>query len=68
VIDLPPEDPGCDDLQPTLPQLLFTNLAVASALLSSFYAWQHQRLTYEELYLDILTGRTNPMRREIRDR
>lgn len=61
--DRHPEDPGCDDLQPTLPQLLFTNLAVASAMLSACYAWMHNRLTYEELYLDVMTGRTIPIRR-----
>ncbi|MDR4468964.1 MAG: ThiF family adenylyltransferase [Nitrospira sp.] len=58
-----PDDPGCDDLQPTLPQLLFTNLAVASGMLSTLYAWQHDRLTYEELYFDIFAGRTVPIRR-----
>jgi hypothetical protein len=61
--DRHPDDPGCDDLQPTLPQLLFTNLAVASGMLSTWYAWLHHRLTYEELYLDIVTGRTVPVRR-----
>jgi hypothetical protein len=65
--DRHPDDPGCDDVQPTLPQLLFTNLAVASALLSTLYAWQQEKLTYEELYLDILTGRTNPTRRAIQE-
>jgi len=61
--DRHPEDPSCDDLQPTLPQLLFTNLAVASEMLSTWYTWRHHQLTYEELCLDIVTGRTVPIRR-----
>ncbi len=65
--DRHPDDPGCDDLQPTLPQLLFTNLAVASALLSTLYVWLQHRLKYEELYLDIVSGRTNPTRRAIKE-
>lgn len=65
--DRHPEDPGCDDLQPTLPQLLFTNLAVASALLSTLSAWQHSRLTYEELYMETSLGKTTPIRRQVKD-
>jgi hypothetical protein len=63
--DRHPEKPGCDDLQPTLPQLLFTNLAVASAMLSTLYPGLQTRLSYEELYLDILTGRSVPLIRQV---
>lgn len=63
--DRRPDEEGCDDLQPTVPQLLFTNLAVASAMLSTLHTWLQGRLTYEELYLDILTGRAVPLRRHV---
>ena len=65
--DRHPEDPGCDDLQPTLPQLLFTNLAVASALLSTLYAWLQNRLRYEELYVDTLTGKAISISRVVKE-
>jgi len=58
-----PEELGCDDLQPTLPQLLFANLTVASWMLATLYGWLHHRVTYEELYVDIFTGTTVPVRR-----
>ena len=45
------------------PQLLFTNLAVASAMLNAFYAVQHQASTYEEVYLDIVKNRVVPVAR-----
>ena len=45
------------------PQLLVTNLAVASAMLSAFYACLQGTLTYEEVYLDIVAGRMNPVAR-----
>ena len=63
-----PNERGCGDLAQSAPQLLFTNLAVASALLGAFYAWQHGSLTYEEAYLDILSGRAVPIRRELKKR
>ena len=45
-----------------------TNLAVASSLLTAFYSWRVGDLDYEEVYLDILTGRHVPVRRELVDR
>lgn len=63
--DRHPEAPGCDDLQATLPQLLFTNLTVASAMLATLYTWTQHRLRYEELYVDILTGRMVPIMRRL---
>jgi molybdopterin/thiamine biosynthesis adenylyltransferase len=43
------------------PQLLFTNLAVASAMLSAFYGLLQGEAAYEEVYLDILKNRVNPV-------
>ena len=48
------------------PQLLFANLAVASHLLSAFYAWRTDNLDYEEVYFDIVAARSVPVRRAIR--
>jgi len=46
------------------PQLLFANLAIASAMLNAFYGIREGKLTYGEVYLDILEGKSNPVRRE----
>jgi hypothetical protein len=44
-------------------QLLFTNAAVAAAMLAAFYTWRSGVLDYEEVGLDILLGRMAPIRR-----
>jgi len=63
--DRSPHEMSCDELsQEAAPQLLFTNLAVASAMLNAFYAWRQGKLQYGEVYLDILEGRVNPMSRQ----
>jgi molybdopterin/thiamine biosynthesis adenylyltransferase len=54
---------GCDIQVASAPQLLVTNLAVASAMLNAFYACLQGALTYEEVYLDIMAGRMNPVAR-----
>ena len=63
--DLLPTDEGCERLIATsAPQLLFTNLAVGSAMLSAFYALlESGEPSFDELYLDIPTGRHVPIRR-----
>jgi hypothetical protein len=64
--DKRPDEQGCAALVQTAPQLLFTNLAVASAMLGAFYAWRQKALDYEEIYLDIVKGSTVPVRREVK--
>jgi len=54
---------GCDVQASSVPQLLVTNLAVASAMLNAFYACLQGMPAYEEAYLDILAGRMNPVAR-----
>lgn len=67
--DRAPYDIGCEDLaQGSAPQLLFTNLAVASAMLNTFYAWLLDELPYEEVYLDIVSGMARPCIRELKRR
>jgi hypothetical protein len=61
--DRRPDKRGCAALTPDAPQLLFTNLAVASAMLGTFHAWLSGTLDYEELYLDLALGRMTPVRR-----
>ncbi len=61
-----PTQQGCAELAASAPQLLFTNLAVASGLLGAFYAWRQDRLDYEEAYFDLLTGRCVPVKRVVR--
>jgi hypothetical protein len=59
-----PSERSCSELaQAGAPQLLFTNLAVASAMLNAFYRLWHGTLDYEEVYLDILQNRVVPVRR-----
>ena len=59
-----PADASCDAAAAAgAPQLLFTNLAVASAMLNAFYAWQQGGIGYGEVYLDILAGRSQPVER-----
>lgn len=62
--DRSPHEMSCDELsQDAAPQLLFTNLAVASAMLNAFYAWRLGKLQYGEVYLDILEGKASPIER-----
>jgi hypothetical protein len=62
--DKNPGQLGCAELAAqAAPQLLFTNLAVASAMLGAFYAWCQGKLDYEEVYLDIVLGKMTPVRR-----
>lgn len=61
-------DAGCEARTHSAPQLLFTNAAVASALLGAFYAWSQGALEYEEAYLDLLSGRHIPVQRKLQER
>jgi hypothetical protein len=58
-----PEIPGCGAQLASAPQLLFTNMAVAVAMLGSFHAWREGKLGWEELHLDLHTGRSVPLAR-----
>jgi molybdopterin/thiamine biosynthesis adenylyltransferase len=59
--DKSPAEMSCEELAATAaPQLLFMNLAVASAMLNALYAWRSGRLSYGEVYLDIVQARTQP--------
>jgi molybdopterin/thiamine biosynthesis adenylyltransferase len=65
--DRSPHEMSCDELLvEAAPQLLFTNLAVASAMLNAFYAWRMGTLQYGEVFLDILEGKASPVLRQPR--
>lgn len=65
--DRSPAEMSCEELQQaSSPQLLFTNLAVASAMLNAFYSFRIGKLGYDEVYLDIVEGRINPVARGLR--
>ena len=55
--DQNPAAMSCEELMAAgVPQLLFTNLMVASLMLNAFYALRQSRLNYSEVYLDILAN------------
>lgn len=55
-----PTELSCVELTQSVPQILFTNLAVASALLNAFFAYSCGRLGYQEVKLDVLEARMLP--------
>jgi hypothetical protein len=55
-----PGGPHCGQLALSTPQILFANLAVASAMLNAFFAYSCGRLNYQEVQFDILQGRCVP--------
>jgi ThiF family len=61
--DKRPDELGCMAIAQSSPQLLFTNLAAAAAMLGTFYAWLTGRVNYEEVFFDIALGRMQPVRR-----
>ncbi|MBI4168884.1 MAG: ThiF family adenylyltransferase [Acidobacteria bacterium] len=63
--DRRPDQQGCAAGTPIAPQLLFTNLTVAAAMLGTFYAWLAGTLAWEEVYLDIGRGTMLPVQRAV---
>jgi hypothetical protein len=58
-----PGEPGCQVLAVERPQLLVTNLMVASAMLNALWAViEHGSVPYSEVYLDVITGVARPQR------
>ena len=55
-----PTETNCAQLAQSSPQILFTNLAVASGMLNAFFAYTCGALTYQEVKLDILEARMLP--------
>lgn len=56
-----PQNPGCEEIAPSQPQLLITNNFVAACMLSAFYSVvQKGKIRYDEVACDILTTRATP--------
>jgi molybdopterin/thiamine biosynthesis adenylyltransferase len=63
--DRSPAEMSCEELMERgAPQLLFTNLAVASAMLNAFFSVCEGKIPSGEVYLDIVEGKSNPVKRE----
>lgn len=54
------ERQGCEQEARTNPQLLFANLAIASAMCNCYYAYEQNKVNFEQVYIDILTQRSRP--------
>ncbi len=57
-----PTEASCTEALLSVPQILFTNLATASAMLNAFFLYACRRLDYPELCFDIADGRMQPLR------
>ena len=55
-----PDQMSCVEMAASTPQILFTNLAVASAMLNAFFAQCCNQLTYQEVKFDIVEARMLP--------
>ncbi len=58
--DKNPVDKGCTELVLSVPQILFANLAAASAMLNAFWLFCCEALHYSELTFDIADGLMRP--------
>ena len=56
-----PTDQSCTELLESVPQLLLTNLAAASAILNALFLYLSGALHYSELALDIADGLMQPL-------
>ncbi len=56
---------SCSALINSVPQLAFTNLAVASAMLNLFSSYMNGQLKYEEIYLDVKEFKLNAISRAV---
>jgi hypothetical protein len=56
-----PTDQSCTELMASVPQILFTNLAVASALLNTLWLYLCGALHYSEVSFDIADGLMRPV-------
>ena len=59
--DKNPSDESCTELIESVPQILFTNLAAASAILNAFWLFCCAALHYGELCFDIADGLMRPI-------
>ena len=51
---------GCEAQANSTPQILFTNLAIASCMCNVYYAHENGKADFEQVYVDISTQRSKP--------
>ncbi len=51
---------SCQELVAVSPQLIFTNNRIASEMLACYYTVMMGKLKYDEVYIDLMTGNTQP--------
>ena len=56
-----PDDIGCAELMISVPQILFTNLTTAAAMLNTWRLFATGELDYTELVFDVRRGRMAPL-------
>lgn len=59
--DTSPDDTGCAELMTSVPQILFTNLTTAAAMLNTWRLFATGELGYSELVFDVRRGRMAPL-------
>jgi len=59
--DTRPDDAGCAELMTAVPQILFTNLTTAAAMLNTWRLFATGELDYAELVFDVRRGRMAPL-------
>jgi molybdopterin/thiamine biosynthesis adenylyltransferase len=60
-VDQNPSEASCTEMLQSVPQILFTNLAAASAILNAFWLYCCKALHYSELAFDIADGLMRPV-------
>lgn len=64
--DKAPYERSCAELAVSgAPQLLFTNLQIATTMLCALLAYIERRLSYEEVYVDVMAAKMTPVARAV---
>lgn len=58
--DIEVDRAGCQQETESSPQLLFTNLAIASTMLNCYYAHEQDKINFDQVYVDIVSQRSRP--------
>lgn len=61
--DRRPDEIGCEEQIPAEPQLIFTNLFIASLMLNAFYAYYTGSISYDEVYADLIANKVRSVKR-----
>lgn len=62
--DRSPDEISCGEIVESSPQIIFTNMTIAVYMLNAFYSYhQNGDIKYDEVYIDIMTGKSSPRKR-----